>query len=115
MSEIKATIDEIKEIDVELKRMNEHAKKLRVHKKKLEAHVEEYMKEKETPGFRYSNTAVFIQTSTQRKRKSKKDKLNDVKGLLEQAGVYNEDLAKQLINETQGKEVEKNKIKIIRN
>jgi len=114
MSEIKVVIDEIKEIDVELKRLQEHTKKLKNHKKKLEGVVQKYLEENSTPGFRYGNTAVVIEKSKVRKRKVKKDKIDDINNLLEKSGIYNKELAQKILSETQGVPTESNKLKIVK-
>ena len=115
MSDIKIYISEINEIDKELKILQDKSKKLRVHKKKLEEKVQKYMEETNRPGFRFGRTAVIMEKAQRRKPKGKKQKIEDVEKLLKSAGIYNEGLARRIIGETQGEQVEQNRVKIIGN
>ena len=114
MSEVKIIIDEINEIETELKRLSSNAKKLRNHKKELEHKVKRYLENNETKGFRYGSTAVVLQTTTTRKRKVQKDKFKDVNDLLKESGIYDDNLAKQIIEKTRGVKQEDNKLKIMK-
>ena len=112
MTEIKYYVDETKEIDKEIKRINEHLKSLKKRKKDIENKIQTYLINRNINGMRCGNSVVKINQTNQRKRKMNKEKENDIKTTLNEAGIYNNVLINKIISQTKGEIRQQTKLKI---
>lgn len=97
MSEIKGYVNELAELNKEIKRRTTELFSLRSRKKKLEDDIAKFIDNKNLPGIKHNNIAVLVQTKSKRERKKERDKIEDSKTILQNAGVVNVDrVIKQL-------------------
>jgi hypothetical protein len=114
MSEIKSSVDELNKINNEIQILKDKMKKLNQRKKILEKDVQMYLSSNNLEGFKYKNSAIILENKQVKRRKGKKDKIEDINNILKKNGVYNENLAKNILIQTQGNLENQNKLKIVK-
>lgn len=87
MAEIRATLEELKNIAQELHNVNARVKELRARKKELEAKVVSYLETNDKPGLRLDNIVFLAAEKNARARKKKVDVTTDMKKVLEKHGI----------------------------
>lgn len=95
-SNIKACIEELKDIQSEIKTQNANLKQLRDRKKQLEADIFKYLEDSDQEGLRYQNIIFMKTNKKKRDRKKKDEKETDIQKVLEKHGVED---SKQAVSE----------------
>lgn len=88
---IKSSIQELENLDVEIKRLVLSLKKLRKVRKDTEKIVINYLNEKQQPGLKYNNNAIFIEKKNTKIRKMKKQQETDIMQILLNNNIPNPD------------------------
>ena len=88
-SEIVSKLNELDDINNEIKRFNAAIKKLKNRSSALQTQIQEYIVEKNQPGFKYNNTVVTLDKKQRIKRKTKKQKNEDQVDALRKLGITN--------------------------
>lgn len=115
--EIAPILKELYEITEELKQLKTEVKSLNDQKKEKEQKIIEYLKHVDQPGIKYKNIIIFNEEKPKHRTKKKKDKQNDIKRVLRDAGIEDVDTVyNQILEESKGKEefVDALKVKIIK-
>lgn len=86
-TEIKATLEELKNIAQEVFTINKKLKELRARKKELEAVVMGYLEQHEKPGIRLDNIVFMAADKTARARKKKTEIAKDSIEVLKRYGI----------------------------
>ena len=88
-SEIVSKLNELDDINNEIKRFKAAIKKLNNRSSALQTQIQEYIVEKNQPGFKYNNTVVTLDKKQKIKRKTKKQKNEDQVDALRKLGITN--------------------------
>lgn len=89
MSEIKGSLEELKELTTELKEINKRAKEIRERKKILEAEVMRFLEDIDKKAIQYKNVTFVSGKKKKTARKKKLEKLVDGQQVLQKYGVVN--------------------------
>jgi cation transport regulator ChaC len=87
MSEIRATLEELKSISQEVYNLNKKLKEYRLRKKELEVKVVEYLETNDKPGLRLDNIVFLATEKNTRSRKKKTEVVKDTVEILKRHGV----------------------------
>jgi len=112
---IQKDLDELAMINLEIRRLHTTLTAFRKQKHAIETRVISFLKEQETPGVRYNDQAVMLETKPKRNKKRKTEKLNDLAGVLRKHGIQNSENLLNDILEAQRGQPERNEVlKMIR-
>ena len=93
MLTIQNKVNELKSINEELSRLTIQSKTMRKRVKVLEGEIDDYLEEKDQPGFKHEGMLIIRKTKTRRKMKKKSEQKSSVIDMLKKHGVNNPEQA----------------------
>ena|SRR5579872_3242942 len=104
--DIYPVLKELSDIITELKSTNEKAKTLREQKQEKEQIVIEYLKSMDQAGIKFRDIIIFNEERSKRKIKKMKQKHEDIKKVLRDAGVTDvEGVYQKILEQSKGEEM----------
>ena len=113
MSTIQNDANELKNLNIEIKRLSNQLKTLRNKSKNVEKRITEYLKEKNQPGIKHQDTAIFLDHKEKRSTISRTEKEDNALSILKRYNISNpKEVLEELLESRKGTPLEFTKIKI---
>lgn len=110
---IKADVQELKQLNVEIKRRAAELSKLRKRAAVVEERIAVFLDSQQLPGAKYQNTSIVLEKRERRKQKPKKISEADAIEVLRSRGISNpQAVLDEILEARRGESTERRKIKI---
>ena len=109
---IKEYITELQSIENEIKRLSSELRKLQKQKSNIKFHITEYLQNSDNKGVKYKGMSFVLKEGQGRIRKKKSEKILDCNTILNNHGIQDPTLGKNMLEAMRGTIAEKTTLEV---